>query len=155
MLGSWLGTQNLWGAKSVLFRFWNMGKRKQCENQRVNALNVYTSSFSKGSAEVCWDFTVKFLMVCLHIYVIVFCKNVKILACSLCPFCSVWLNRNEELNDLYSSPSTFRVIKSRRIRWAGNVARMGEGWGLYRVLVGKPEGNPGVDGRVILRYIFR
>ena len=45
---------------------------------------------------------------------------------------------NEELNDLYSSPNTVRVIKSRRMRWAGNVARMG--MGVYRVLVGKPEG---------------
>ena len=47
---------------------------------------------------------------------------------------------NEELNDLYSSPNTVRVIKSRRMRWAGNVARMGEERGAYRVLVGKPEG---------------
>jgi hypothetical protein len=47
---------------------------------------------------------------------------------------------NEELNDLYSSPNMVRVIKSRRMRWAGNVARVGEGIGLYRVLVGKPEG---------------
>jgi len=47
---------------------------------------------------------------------------------------------NEELNDLYSSPNTVRVIKSRRMRWAGHVACMGEGMGVYRVLVGKPEG---------------
>ena len=47
---------------------------------------------------------------------------------------------NEELNDLYSSPNIFRVIKSRRMRWAGRVARMGEERGVYRVLVGKPEG---------------
>ena len=47
---------------------------------------------------------------------------------------------NEGLNDLYSSPSIVRVIKSRRIRWAGHVARMGEGRGVYRVLLGKPEG---------------
>ena len=65
----------------------------------------------------------------------------------------------EELNNLYSSPSIFRVIKSRRMRWAGHVARMGESRVVYRVLVGKPEGKnhleePGVDGR-ILRWIFR
>jgi len=48
--------------------------------------------------------------------------------------------RNEELNDLYCSPSIVRVIKSRRMRWAGHVARMGEERGVYRVLVGKPEG---------------
>jgi len=47
---------------------------------------------------------------------------------------------NEELNDLYSSPNIARVIKSRRMRWAGHVARMGEERGMYRVLVGKPEG---------------
>ena len=47
---------------------------------------------------------------------------------------------NEELNVLYSSPTIVRVIKSRRIRWAGHVARMGEERGVYRVLVGKPEG---------------
>jgi len=47
---------------------------------------------------------------------------------------------NEELNNLYSSPNTVRVIKSRRMRWAGHVARMGEGRGVYRVLVGKLEG---------------
>jgi len=46
----------------------------------------------------------------------------------------------EELNDLYSSPNIVRVIKLRRMRWAGHVARMGEEKGLYRVLVGKLEG---------------
>ena len=47
---------------------------------------------------------------------------------------------NERLNDLYSSPNIVRVIKSRRMRWAGNVGCMGEKRGVYRVLVGKPEG---------------
>ena len=47
---------------------------------------------------------------------------------------------NEEPNDLYSSPNIVRVIKSRRMRWAGHVTRMGEERGVYRVLVGKPEG---------------
>ena len=47
---------------------------------------------------------------------------------------------NEELKGLYSSPNIVRVIKSRRMRWAGHVARIGEGRGVYRVLVGKPEG---------------
>jgi hypothetical protein len=46
---------------------------------------------------------------------------------------------NDELHSLYSSPNTVRVIKSRRMRWAGHVARTGEGRGVYRVLVGKPE----------------
>ena len=66
---------------------------------------------------------------------------------------------NKELNELYSSPNIVWVIRSRRIRWAGHVARMGERRGLYRGLVGKPErehlGDPGVDGRIILRWIFR
>ena len=47
---------------------------------------------------------------------------------------------NEELNDLYCSPNIVRVIKSRRMRWAGHVARMGVERGLYRVFVGNPEG---------------
>jgi len=47
---------------------------------------------------------------------------------------------NEELNDLYSSPNIVRVIKSRRMRLAGHVGRMGGEMGVYRVLVGKPEG---------------
>ena len=54
---------------------------------------------------------------------------------------------NEELNDLYSSPSIFWMIKSRRMRWGRHVAQMGERRGVYRVLVGKPEGNrpPGIS----------
>jgi hypothetical protein len=47
---------------------------------------------------------------------------------------------NDELHDLHSSPNILRVIKSRRMRWAGNVASMGKGIGAYRVLVGRPEG---------------
>ena len=47
---------------------------------------------------------------------------------------------NKELNDLYSSQNIVRVIKSRRMKLAGHVARMGEERGVYRVLVGKPEG---------------
>jgi hypothetical protein len=47
---------------------------------------------------------------------------------------------NEELSDLYFLPNIVRVVKSRRMRWAGHVARMGEGRGVLRVLVGKPEG---------------
>jgi hypothetical protein len=45
---------------------------------------------------------------------------------------------NEELHDLYTSPNVIRMVKSRRMRWAGHVARMGERKGAYRVLVGKP-----------------
>ena len=47
---------------------------------------------------------------------------------------------NEELNDLYSPPNIVLMIKSRRMRWAGYVTCMGERRGVYRVLVGKPEG---------------
>jgi len=46
---------------------------------------------------------------------------------------------NEELNDLYCSPNIVRVIKSRRMGWVGHVAHMGEGRGVYRILVGKSE----------------
>jgi hypothetical protein len=52
-----------------------------------------------------------------------------------------WIRlHNEELNDLYPSPNIIRVIKSRIMRSAGHVARMGEGRGAYRVLVGRREG---------------
>ena len=47
---------------------------------------------------------------------------------------------NEELSDLHSLPNVVRVVKSRRMRWAGHVARMVVGRGVHRVLVGKPEG---------------
>ena len=67
---------------------------------------------------------------------------------------------NEELNYLYSSPNIVQVIKSKRIRWAGHVARMGDERVVYRVLVGKPEGRNhwgdlGVDGWIILGWISR
>ena len=67
---------------------------------------------------------------------------------------------NEDLSDLYSLPNNVRVVKLRRMRWAGRVASMGEGRVVNRVLVGKPEGKnhwgePDVDGRIILRGIFR
>ena len=67
---------------------------------------------------------------------------------------------NEELNDLYCSHNTVRVIKSRIMRWAGHIARMGERRGVYRVLVGKPEekrplGRPRRRWEMILRLIFR
>jgi hypothetical protein len=58
---------------------------------------------------------------------------------------------NEELNDLYSLPSIVRVVKSRRMRWAGHVARMGEDRGVHRVLVKKPEGKRPL-GRSRLRW---
>jgi len=59
---------------------------------------------------------------------------------------------SEELNDLYSSPNNVRVIKSRRMRWARYVARIGEERGVYRVLVGKPEGKRPV-GRPRRRWV--
>jgi hypothetical protein len=58
---------------------------------------------------------------------------------------------NEELNGLYTSPNIVRVMKSRRMRWAEHVARMGEGRGVYRILVGKPEGKRPL-GRPRLRW---
>jgi hypothetical protein len=64
---------------------------------------------------------------------------------------------NDELHSLYSSPNIVRVIKSRRMRWAGHVARMGEGRDIYRILVGRPEGKNhwedlGLGGRITLRW---
>ena len=54
--------------------------------------------------------------------------------------CNKLVLHNEEFNDLYCSPNNFLVIKSRRVRWAGHIALMGERRGVYRVLLGKPEG---------------
>jgi hypothetical protein len=59
---------------------------------------------------------------------------------------------NEELRDLYSSPSIIRIIKSRRMRWAGQVARMGVKRNAYRLLVGKPVGKRPV-GRPRRRWV--
>jgi hypothetical protein len=59
---------------------------------------------------------------------------------------------NEELRDLYSSPSIIRIIKSRRMRLAGHVARMGEKRNVYRLLVGKPEGKRSL-GRPRRRWV--
>jgi hypothetical protein len=61
---------------------------------------------------------------------------------------------NEELHKLYSSPSIIRVIKSRRMRWAGHVARMGEKKNAYRILVGKPEGKRPLGGWTISKWIL-
>jgi hypothetical protein len=58
---------------------------------------------------------------------------------------------NGELHNLYSSPDTITQIKSRRMRWAGHVTRMGEGRNVYKVLVGKPEGKRSL-GRVRRRW---
>jgi hypothetical protein len=60
---------------------------------------------------------------------------------------------NEELNDLYFTLSVVRVIKSRGMRWAGYVARTGFWWGNLRE--GEHLENPGIDGRILLRWILR
>ena len=67
---------------------------------------------------------------------------------------------NEELNDLYYLPNIVRVVKSRRMRWAEHLARMGEGRVVHRVLVGKPVGKrpvgtPRHRWRIIISWIFR
>jgi hypothetical protein len=71
-------------------------------------------------------------------------------------FCGLY---NEELHNLYSSPSIIRMIKSRRIRWARHVARMGTKWNACRILVGEPEGRDhwedrDVGGWTILGWIL-
>jgi hypothetical protein len=72
----------------------------------------------------------------------------------------VWRKlHNEELHNLYSSPSIIRIMKSRRMRWAGRVARMREKRNVYRLLVGKPEGKrplgrKDVGGWITLRWML-
>jgi hypothetical protein len=64
-----------------------------------------------------------------------------------------WRNlHNKELHDLYSSPSIIRIVRSRRMRWAGHVARMGEKRNAYRLLLGKPEGKR-LLGRLRRRWV--
>jgi hypothetical protein len=82
----------------------------------------------------------------------------------ICPYLFIslftfYILHNEKLNDLYSSPSIVQVIKSRRMRWAQHVACMGKSRAIYSFLWGKLTerehlGNPGVDGKIILRWIF-
>ena len=67
---------------------------------------------------------------------------------------------NEEFNDVYSSPNIVRMIHLRRMKWARHVVHMGESRGVYGVWWGNRRkrdhfGDPGVDGRIILRWIFR
>jgi hypothetical protein len=59
---------------------------------------------------------------------------------------------NEELHNLYSSPNAIRMVKSRRMRWTGHVARMGEKTDAYRILAGKPEGRRSL-GRPRRRWV--
>ena len=66
----------------------------------------------------------------------------------------MWKLHNQELNDLYCSPNIVRVIKSRRMRWAGHVARMGGRRGVYRVWWGNLKErdhltDPDIDGRIM------
>jgi len=71
----------------------------------------------------------------------------------VCAITGEWRRlHNEELNDLYCSSNIVRVIKSRRMRWAGHVARMGVERGMYRVFVGKPEGRKPL-GRTSRRWV--
>jgi hypothetical protein len=56
---------------------------------------------------------------------------------------------NKELHDLYSSPSIIRIMKSRRMRWAGHVTRIGEKRNAYRLLLGKPEGRRPLKTQVV------
>ena len=67
---------------------------------------------------------------------------------------------NEELNTLYRSPNIVRMIKSRRLRWAGHVAKMEKGRSAFKILTGKPTGRDlwgglGIDGKTILEWTLK
>jgi hypothetical protein len=64
----------------------------------------------------------------------------------------LFTSTNVELHNVYSSPSIIRIIKSRKMRWAGHVARMGEKRTEYRILVGRPEGKRPL-GRLRRRWV--
>jgi hypothetical protein len=69
-------------------------------------------------------------------------------------FAGFSLSCREELRDLYASPSIIRIMKARRMRWVGHVARMWEKRNAYRLLVGKPEVGQEVGGWIILGWIL-
>jgi hypothetical protein len=71
---------------------------------------------------------------------------------SLCSYFQENTSHDEVLRDLYSSPSIIRIIKSGRMRWAGNIAGMGEKRNAYRLFVGKPEGKRAL-GRPRRRWV--
>ena len=74
----------------------------------------------------------------ININIFIFTQNINIFICTQT---GEWRKlHNEELRDLYSLPNIVRVVKKRRMRWVGHVARMGEGRGVHKVLVGKLEG---------------
>jgi hypothetical protein len=107
---------------------------------------------------VTYQKTVAFTMINLRVPVIL--EDFLISSGSLLIVTEEWRLRNEELNDLYSPPNIIRVIKSRRMRCAGHIARMGKRevhtgfwWGGLRE--GDHLGYPGVDGRIILKWIFK
>jgi len=80
-----------------------------------------------------WPIIVKIIIIIIMIIIIIIIIIVVVVV--------VWERlHNEELSDLYPLLNIARVVKSSRMRWVGHVARMGEGRGVYRVLVGKPEG---------------
>ena len=102
----------------------------------------------------------KYCYINLHCYTVH--QQYQLLYCptNALNFINCKLLKNEELNDLYSLHNIVRVVKSRRMRWEGHVACMGEDRGVHRVLVGKPEGKrplgrPRRRWKVILRWIFR
>ena len=91
----------------------------------------------------------------IHIYIYIY-VCVCVCVCVCLGTRGEWRRlHNEELYNLYRSPNMVRIIKSRRLRWAGHVARMEEGRSGFKILTGKPTGKrplgrPGVDGRTIL-----
>ena len=124
--------------------------RKVTYTLRVNCcLQVHNTSVRLGRIlNVTSDIVILFFLitcetpclVCMDWLLSVFLERTIIIIIIIIIITMWWKLHNEELSDLYSLPNVVRVVKSRRMRCAGHVARMGEGRRVHRVLVGKPEG---------------
>ena len=130
--------------RHIKFRSRGITQRKQCNiqntakvwNQESNVTVCKISQILRNVRVYCHH---KIVILTISYTVSVIFSSLQHFGGGGVDFCDAGCH-NEELNDLYPLPNNVRVIKSRRMRWAGHVARMGEDRVLHRVLMGKPEG---------------